>query len=331
MSHVPTRGFLLGKFMPPHQGHLFLCRAAAQSVHELTILVCSTDDEPIPGEFREQWMRALLPECRVLRMHRNIPQEPKDHPDFWAIWKGAIREFHPEPIDAVFGSEAYIFRLASELGGRPIVIDPDREIHKVSGSMIRAEPRTYWASIPSPVRPYFQKRICILGPESTGKSTLAARLGSEFYTLHMPEYGRTYDAWYRQGTGWKEEDFIHLAQTHAAMRQALAPSAGYLLFEDTDALQTEVWARELGCIFDRSTLRDSSLAHHYLLLSPEVFWHDDGTRYFSNQDVRVRFFESCKQRLRENGCAYSIVRGSDWETRRRTAHAHVLEFLEDAR
>ena len=53
------RGFLLGKFMPPHAGHVSLIEAARRLVDELTILVCSLPDDPIPGQVRLEWMRGL--------------------------------------------------------------------------------------------------------------------------------------------------------------------------------------------------------------------------------------------------------------------------------
>ena len=57
------RGFLLGKFMPPHAGHMALIRAARALVDELTVLVCWLPDDPIAGEVRLAWMEDLLPDC----------------------------------------------------------------------------------------------------------------------------------------------------------------------------------------------------------------------------------------------------------------------------
>ena len=210
------RGFVLGKFLPPHAGHVFLCDSAAAMVDEMSVLLCSTDAEPIDGGLRRRWLTELLPQCRILHMHRDIPQTPEDHEDFWAIWRAAIAEFHPEPIARVFGAETYVFRLAQELNATPVLIDPARSIFPVSSSSVRADPAGNWRFVPGPVRPHFQTRICLLGPESSGKSTLAGLLADRFGATAMPEYGRDYDACYRQGTGWSGEDFIALAETHRA-------------------------------------------------------------------------------------------------------------------
>ena len=74
-----------------------------------------------------------------------------------------------------------------------------------------------------------QKRLTLLGPESVGKTTLAARLAKHFDTRLVPEYGRTYDEKYmqsrfKQGKGWRVEDLLAIAETHAAMRAAISSS-----------------------------------------------------------------------------------------------------------
>ena len=84
------RGFVLGKFMPPHAGHVTLIESARALVDELTILLCSLPDDPIPGETRLEWLRSLFPDCRIEWQSRPVPQKPADDPDFWATWKRVI-------------------------------------------------------------------------------------------------------------------------------------------------------------------------------------------------------------------------------------------------
>ena len=76
----PKRGFVLGKFMPPHAGHVYLCDFGRAYVDELTILVCSLPDDPIPGELRHQWMKEMFPATRVLHCPEIVPQAPEDDP-----------------------------------------------------------------------------------------------------------------------------------------------------------------------------------------------------------------------------------------------------------
>ncbi len=312
------RGFLLGKFMPPHRGHLFLCKTALEMVDELTVLVCSTSVDDMPGTLRHEWMSAALPRASVLHLHRDLPQEPDDHPDFWPIWRKAIGEFHPQAVDYVFGSEPYLFRLAEELDAKAVLVDPERDMFPVSGTAIRKNPAAHWFDIAPPARPYFQKRLCLLGPESTGKSRLARILARHFKTLCMPEYGRTYDIHYKQGGNWRESDLVTLAETHAAMRAALAPDAGPLLIEDTDSIQTAIWAEFLlgapSPLLEKFVEKER-LADCYFVLSPDVRWIDDGVRYAGDVDTRRWFFDAALARLKAFDLEPHIIDGADWAAR----------------
>ncbi len=315
------RGFLLGKFLPPHEGHRFLARTALAMTDETTVLVCSTDAEPIAGALRFEWMRAMLPAARVAHLHRDLPQAPEEHPRFWPIWRSAILEVLPEAPTHVFASEAYVFRLAEELGAAPVLVDPSREAVSVSGSEILKAPHRWWDVIPAEVRPHFQKRLTLLGPESAGKTTLAADLAAAYRTRVMPEYGRTYDVAYKQGKNWRAEDLVQLAQTHQAMREAMRGLAGPLLIEDTDAVQTAVWSQFLIGDVDPAleTIERENLADHYFVLAPDVAWVQDGARYAGDPAIRAFFFDEAMRRLRRLGARYVIIRGEDRATRRATA------------
>lgn len=306
-----TRGFLLGKFMPPHAGHVFLCRTAAQLCDRLTVLVCSLPGDPIPGEKRFEWMRELLPGVTVVHHDRPVPQEPQDHPDFWDIWRNICRLAHPEPIDRVFGSEDYVNRLAAELAAEAVVLDTARLAFPVSGTAVRSNPASVWRFVPGPVRPYYQKRVVLFGAESTGKSTLAGSLARHFGTLHVPEYGRTYDA-NRKGALWTKRDFEAIVRGHEAMRAAIAPEAGYLLFEDTDPLLTRVWEE---CLLGEAPSDEvrHPLADLYLLLDTDIPWLNDGTRYQEDPVARQRFQSRCRQLLEDVGANWRLISGSSAE------------------
>lgn len=320
------RGFLLGKFMPPHAGHLFLCEVARARVDQLTVLLCSHDAEPIPGDLRAEWMADSLRglDVRLRHMHRDIPQEPTDHPDFWAIWKAAIAEYHPEPIDWVFGSETYVQPLAETLGAKAFVVDLQRRAVPVSATLIRTDPAAHWPHVPPAVRPYFQRRITLLGPESAGKSTLAENLANLFGGALIPEYGRDYDALFRGGQGWSPADFMAIAQGHLALAGPIARNAGQVLIEDTDPLQTLVWAEyllgdappDLVALVERMRLPNL-----YLLLGPQVEWRDDGTRHSGDPQVRGWFRDRLAHWLDRLGARWVHIDAASWDARQAQAMA----------
>ena len=321
---MTTRGFILGKFMPPHAGHVWLCQTALNLFDELTILVCTLDREPIDGKIRHEWMQKLVPDARIIWHDADVPQVPEDDPDFWQIWKRICQEAHPEPIDFVFGSEAYIERLAQELDAGSVIVDPDRFAFPVSGTQIRDCPADNWKYIPGAVRPYFQKRVVLFGPESVGKSTLAKSLAAHFNTLFVPEYGRTYTE-YGGPEKWERQDFINIAARHKAMRRALAPKAGPILLEDTDPLLTCVW-EEMLTGKKSNWIDEIELADLYLFLDVDIDWVDDGTRYFAQRRQQLKFKSKCLDILNQTGAKHVVISGN-FDERRAAAVTATEQFF----
>lgn len=316
-----TRGFLLGKFMPPHRGHLYCCDFAQAIADEVTVLVCSLDDDPIPGALRHDWMRQLLPRCRVPHLTEPVPQEPAEHARFWDIWREIVQRAHPEPIDYVFASEAYGDRLAREVGARFVPVDPARRAVPVSASAIRQDPFRQWRWLPDLVRPYFAKRVCLFGPESSGKSTLAAALADRFETVQVPEYGRIHtDAF---GTDCTPDDLLAIARGHIASEAAAARNANRILVLDGDPLLTAVWSDMLCGGRDPWFAQFRDVADLYLLCDIDMPWADDGTRYFPATADRQRFFAACQAELEAREAPFVMLSG-DPESRLKTAVEAII-------
>ena len=314
-----TRGMVLGKFLPPHAGHLYLCEVARHWVDELTIVVGTLPNEPIAGETRVRWMRELFPFDHVVHLPDELPQHPSEHPDFWSLWKAALERVLPGAPDVVFASDDYGAALAQVLGARFVQVDAGRCIVPVSGTAIRADPFGNWAHLPRCVRPHFVKRVSVFGPESTGKTTLARALAAAFATVWVPEWAQQELA--RAGSlgalAW--DDVI---RGQIASEEALARSANRVLICDTDPLVTPLWAEALGATW---TPRDPELltSRRYdltLLLAPDVPWVA-GTGRFLEADG-WSFFARCEQALNRANRPYAILRGP-WPTRLATATAAI--------
>jgi NadR type nicotinamide-nucleotide adenylyltransferase len=306
-----TRGFVLGKFMPPHAGHVHLIETARRLVDELTILVCWLPDDPNPGPQRLDWMRELFPTCRVIGHGVVVPQAPEDHPDFWPIWRDIVKAAHPEPIDRLFAGEAYGQRLAAEVGGAEFILVGPRVFPDCSGTAIRADPWIHWDRLPGCVRPHFARKICLHGPESTGKSVMAPRLARHFDTLWVPEYGRVHCE--LNGLELDAAGLTLIADTQRAMTEAALSMCNRRLIVDTDALTTAAWSiMLLGEVPESIPLRPD--ADHYLLFDVDVPWADDGTRYFPDDGDRRRFMAACEDVLARAGASWTLISG-EWEER----------------
>jgi len=153
-----SAGLVIGKFMPPHAGHLYLYGVAQAQVDELYIVLFSKLDEPISGELRLAWLRELVPQAAIWHVTR---EQRVDFADAaaWDFWVSAIRDVLPREPDVVFSSEGYGNELARRLGARHVAVDPSRRRVPVSATQIRARPLTYWRYLPAPVRRYYMLRL----------------------------------------------------------------------------------------------------------------------------------------------------------------------------
>lgn len=317
---IPRRstGLVLGKMLPPHLGHLYLIGCALRQVERLYVVVEHVDAEPIPSALRVQWVRELVPEARVLHLERAMPQEPSAHPDFWRLWRDALGGLVPEPLEIVFASEHYGHRLASELGARFLPVDPARQVVPVSGTAVRASPAERAAHLPDPVRAYFglpprpprppTRRVAIVGPESTGKTTFARALARALGGTAVPEHAWTcLAAGVCDAAALTERDFEDFARGQRASEDTLEALIGGLLVCDSDALTTKLYAERLlgGCpawIAQEAGERRYDLT---LLTRPDVPWQDDVHRV--DRDGREAFFAAMRAELEGLGRSYVVL------------------------
>ncbi|MBC7804880.1 MAG: AAA family ATPase, partial [Akkermansiaceae bacterium] len=250
-----TTGLILGKFLPPHRGHEYLVNFAAGFADLVTVHVCPTDADPIPGELRCQWMRETFAGRAGIRVVFNpdpLPQTPADDPEnFWRLWRESLLKREPDGVepDYVFASEEYGFRLAETLNARYIPVDHLRSRFPISGTAIREDAISQWEYLLPATRPYFAKRVAIVGPESAGKTTLAERLAKRFGTTFAPEYARTYletiptaelERLYAPG-GFDAETMHHFVRGQAASVEAMVRQCDRIVFSDTEAIVTAMY------------------------------------------------------------------------------------------
>lgn len=85
------------------------------------------------------------------------------------------------------------------------------------------------------------KKIVILGPESTGKSTLCEQLASHYNTLWCPEYAREYLL--KNGMSYSYDDLLTIAkgQLNLEDKKVSAVQDKPFVFIDTDMYVMKVW------------------------------------------------------------------------------------------
>lgn len=300
------RGFILGKFMPMHTGHMALIEYGKSMVDELTILVCTLEKEPILGDLRFKWVKESFPNLNVVHVTDNVPSYPHEHPDFWDYWMEIFRKYLPMGMEVFICGEEYGIEVASRLSIESEIFLRDG---LVSGSKIRLEPFKNWEFIPKIVRPYFIKKIALIGPESTGKTTLASQLSEYFNTNWVPEYGREHFL-LKEGK-LTLDDISTIAYTQIEQEKEALLHANKLMFCDTDLIVTQIWSEIYfnecpDWIIDYNKTQRYDL---YLLMNIDIPWIDDGTREFPN--LREYHFNRLKEELERLGYPYKIISGSN--------------------
>ncbi|TGL20001.1 ATPase [Leptospira yanagawae] len=320
-------GLVLGKFYPPHKGHLHLIKEAKKQCDVLTVLICSLQREIIPGELRFEWMKALIPDpnIKLVWVKEENPQYPEDHPNFWEIWKQTIVSHSDQPIDIVFTSELYGDPLASVLGCKHIPIDIGRLEFPISATEIRESPLQNWVYIPEPIRFYFVKRIVLTGSESVGKTTLAKKLADHFETNWIPEFAREYLE--QKPTPMDETDFLPIAKGHLLSEIEAAKTSNGILFLDTDLLTTKVYLER----YYRSEipwLTERALGLQYdasLFLDIDIPWEKDKLRDLGEEreEMKTRFLRAMEEAKRD----FYMIKG-DFLEREKLAIEYVNQIKE---
>lgn len=286
-------GLIIGKLYPIHNGHLHLINSALEKCEKLTVLLCSLPKEMIPGELRFEWLKEIYvnePKINIVHIKDELQQYPYDDEDdnFWDIWTGIIINALPN-IDCIFTSETYGDELKKRINKKykmnidSVTVDIHRTTYPISGTDIRNNPYDNWNFIPNNIKPYFMRKVVIIGPESSGKSYTTKALAEHFGVGYADEYGRTYCDMIGNRS-LVEEDFYNIANQHAinvkvGMEQQ--PNKK-LFFIDTDYITTQIW----GEIYLKKKLDINpkyaylQYADLYLLMTPDIPWIDDGTREF---------------------------------------------------
>lgn len=298
-------GLVIGKFLPPHMGHLFLIRAACQQSERVTVIVCDRPDDPISGVLRAAWIRELEPSVEVLVIDDRYDADDSE------LWAGLTFGWLGRAPDAVFTSEDYGSRYACAMGCVHVCVDRARAAVPCSGTAVRADPFACWDFIAPPVRGFFTKRVCVLGAESTGTTTLSMALAAHYRTAWVPEYGREYSE-IKQARGeseWQSSEFLHIAAEQNRQENAAARQADRVLICDTDSFATHLWHRRYIGRFHTgiAALAAQRRCDLYLLTGDEIPFVQDGLR--DGEHIRHTMHGWFEEALRGQPIPWLLLRG----------------------
>jgi HTH-type transcriptional repressor of NAD biosynthesis genes len=302
------RGLVIGKFMPLHKGHIALIDFAASHSDEVIVSMSYTDNDRINPWLRLNWIKEQFsnnPRVKVHTIKDDFDNELLPLPERTAIWAKKMKEVYP-PINILISSERYGEHFAKNLDALHLLFDMARTAVPVSATAIRNNPFTNWKFIPDNIRPYFVKKICFYGPESTGKSTMTTKMSAYYKTGYVPEAARDI----LQSNDFSEKEITAIAQLQHQYIQEKLKTANKLLFCDTDAITTAIYSQHyLGEIPALVTdLEKQTVYDHYFLMDVDTPWIADALRDQGHrrQDM-MKIFE---QELIKRNIAYTIIQGN---------------------
>lgn len=337
------RGLVVGKFSPLHRGHEFLIRRAQETCEEVVLISYSNPEYPgCEPANRRTWLSNLFPSailCVVTSesLKRNptggfseVPlndAEASIHRQFvGALCSDQLHIL----VDAVFTSESYGDGFATDLSQRlrhkveHVLVDVERKEIPISGSALRADVHANRRFLSPFVYSSFVKRICILGGESSGKSTLTAALAKRFETLYVNEYGR--DLWEQKDGHLVFPDLLHIAEKQIRMEEEACCAANRYLFCDTSPLTTLFYSDFLFGEVDPQLIALAKRPYDLVVLcAPDFPFVQDGTRRTDSfRDLQHDWYLS---QLAQRNIPYLIVTGSPEERIRQATAALISASL----
>ncbi len=150
-------------------------------------------------------------------------------------------------------------------------------------------------------------KIAVVGPESTGKSTMSAFLAEHYKTVWVPEFSRGYCEKLSEPPTWQDE--INMFHGQLALEAAILPKANKLLICDTTFITVKIWSDEIFGkapqeVIDELPIRLYDL---YLLLDIDLPWQDDPLRDFPH--MREHFMDIWTNELNALNANYITISG----------------------
>jgi HTH-type transcriptional repressor of NAD biosynthesis genes len=318
-----TVGFIGGKFLPFHMGHVYVILSASNYVDELYVVLSSSKNRDrelcerdgikyIPADVRLSWLGESLNNIDNVKII-SIEDDQWDYNYDWEAGAKMIKKAIGKPIDYVFSSETSYNEFFKKYypDSKHVVVDDSRKTVTISATEMRKDLYAHWDKLPGCVRSYFTKKVAVVGTESCGKSTLVKKLAKFYNTNFVHEVGRDYCDKFKNLL--TEGMFDKIGMEHYMLQSKLAEESNKVLFVDSDAVITQYY---LNMYFDRKKsdlLEDIIKLQNYdlvLYLEPDVAWVDDGTRFAGEADTRRKNNLMLKKMYDERGIKYEIINGN---------------------
>jgi nicotinamide riboside kinase len=190
------------------------------------------------------------------------------------------------------------------------------------------------------------KKIVVIGPESTGKSTLCKQLAAHYNTIWCPEYAREYLN--QNGVRYAYKDLLKIAQGQLAIEDycfeevnnqyamisnqsatisAKLKTQSPLLFIDTNMYVMKVWYEYVFGKCEQLVLNEIAGRKYdlYLLCNVDLPWTADEMREYPDEQPRIELYNIYKDLLINQTTPWVEISGN-YETRLQKAISVVEQY-----
>ena len=303
-----TQGMFVMKAIPLHLGHIHAINLAASQCSRLFVILCHSESDseyfqnlklnPVPWKIRLKWLKEIYNDIAHVKILQHFEDGIPPYPHGWKEWSESIKTLlWGRGIELDDNKRLQFKWFSSEVKDQEnarkhfpsvdfVLIDPGRKNVPISATKIRRGGiYKYWQYLPGVVRPYFAKKVVIVGTESTGKTTLVKFLAKKFNTSWTEEYGRDFveTECFGDETLLKFDDFATIAMRHKQYEADALRSANMVTFSDTEAIVTQFYC---GLYEGRKNPIVDAIARSqeydlWLFTCCDVPWVADGVRLHS--------------------------------------------------
>jgi len=333
-------GMYGGVFNPLHLGHINnIIKASNQCEKLYVVLSVTKNKDEINHKERLMWLKnvtADMENVEVFEIFDNSTSKDNYALEDWEKGASDVKKYISNKIDVVFAGDDYIGRNIWEnlYKDSEIVYFSRKEI-KISSTEIRSNPYKYFESLPSCVKKYYTKKVCIIGTESCGKTTLVKNLAKYFNTTWVKEVGR--DVCEEAGgiNNMQAYHYFEILYKHKKLENEALEHANKVLLIDTDALTTLYYynldyetTNQYNENFAKIAQGISALNNYdlYIFLEPDVKWVQDGTRTYGTEEIRKSNNIKLKNLFDENNISYISI-GGNYDERYERSKKLIEEFF----